>query len=384
MINKKFHKNLLLGLAAATMSLSVLGCGLNLNDLISAAQIKTTGQTTKKISASLEVQASPAQTQKASAQSKQIEELKTTNPELATQLEALKDLSAEERKTKMDELLAKYPEELKNFAPPQGQGNGMEKGLGGDVAKFIEELKKNNADLAAQLEALKDVSPEERKNKIDALVAQYPEELKNLPKPQGQGGDVAKFIEELKKTNAALAAQLEALKDVTPEERKTKIDALVAQYPEELKNLPKPQGQEGQGVDISKQIEELKTTNPEVATQLEALKDLSAEERKTKMDELLAKYPDVLKKFAPPQGQGNGQMNGQGNGQMNGQGNGQMNGQGNGQMNGQGNGQMNGQGNGQMNGQGNGQMNGQGNGQMNGQGPGAGQAHSAQNNNNAR
>ena len=313
MINKKLHKNLLLGFVAATMSLSILGCGVNMSDLLSATQVKTS---------SLEVQAVDTQTSQAKQapdQTKLIADLKTTNPEVAAQLEAIQSLTGEERKTKMDELVAKYPDVLKKFAPRgdgkgQGMDKGHEKGQGPDFAKLIADLKTTNPEVAAQLEAIQSLTGEERKTKMDELLAKYPDVLKNFAPPQRDGG-IDKQIADLKTTNPDLAAQLEALKTLTPEERKTKMDELIAKYPDVLKNFAPPQGgpQGGKGQGgMEKQIADLKTTNPDLAAQLEAIQSLTGEERKTKMDELIAKYPDVLKNFAPPQGGDKGQGMGKG------------------------------------------------------------------------
>jgi hypothetical protein len=56
-------------------------------------------------------------------------ELKSNNPELATELEAMQTLTPEERRTKMDALIQAHPEWQMALAPPQGMGGPN--GIGG-------------------------------------------------------------------------------------------------------------------------------------------------------------------------------------------------------------------------------------------------------------
>ena len=316
-----------------------------------------------------------------------IDELSETNPELATALKSMAALSPEERKAKMDELMTEYPDELKNFAPPmrpmgpppdmgmdEDQSNSDEFGnvssttssrrhmrpMGPppDMNSLLETLKETNPDLAAQLEALQNLTPEERKTKMDELIAKYPDELKNFVppmrpmgpppdmenmdgfqgneeeagsvssttsstrrmRPMGPPPEITQMIESLKETNPELAAELEALESLTPEQRKVKMDELLAKYPEEFKNFATPMRPMGPPPDmgnidedqsygdyedysstsstgtIEDLLQSIRINNPDLFAELESLADLDPEEQQVKIEALMTQYYEELKR----------------------------------------------------------------------------------------
>ena len=204
------------------------------------------------------------------------DELKTKYPELVTALESLKGLTPDQMKAKMDELKAKYPDAFKNFGPHQG---GF---------PLSAELKAKYPELVTALEALKGLTPDQMKVKMDELKAKYPDAFKNFGPHQGG----FPLSAELKAKYPELVTALESLKDLTPEQMKAKMVELKAKYPDAFK-FDKNGFNKGfnKGCQLSV---ELKAKYPELVTALEALKDLTPEQRKTKMDELKAKYPDAF------------------------------------------------------------------------------------------
>lgn len=94
-----------------------------------------------------------------------LQSLATTNPELAKDLTALKDLPAGQRQTMMAQLKTKYPDFFNK------QGNCF-------WGNRLQELEKNYPEAAKELKALQD----EYKAKMDALKAKYPDALKAQPK----------------------------------------------------------------------------------------------------------------------------------------------------------------------------------------------------------
>jgi len=252
-------------------------------------------------------------------QSVDIEQLKQTNPDLATQLEGLKDLTPDQKKAKFEELKAKYPDDFKNMPqmkkgnfdhgkmPPQQMGR-----LPFGPPKISDELKAEYPTLEADLQALKGLTPDQMKTKMDELKTKYPDFFKNMPQPpQGQPPfGIPKISDALKAEYPNLEADLQALKDLTPDQMKTKMDELKTKYPDFFKNMPQmppqmcrppfdhgkmPFKMGGPPFDPTKISDELKTEYPNLEADLQALKGLTPDQRKTKFAELKTKYPDFFK-----------------------------------------------------------------------------------------
>ncbi|MGV3522893.1 MAG: hypothetical protein ACO1RX_01640 [Candidatus Sericytochromatia bacterium] len=193
--------------------------------------------------------------ERAAARAARIEALKTSNPELVAELEALQSLDVEARAERLQAIREAYPELFHGGKGPGGRGHagppggkmgrpGFGMGMPGQVPPT---LASSNPELAAALEALQDLTPEERKAKIDALREEHPDWF---PGPMmappaggpGRGGGHHKgfFPGPMASPNPELAAALAELKDLTPEERKAKIDALREEHPDWFPVRPTP------------------------------------------------------------------------------------------------------------------------------------------------
>jgi len=174
-----------------------------------------------------------------------LEKFKAENPELFAQLEALKDLSPEDRKAKLQELKENNPELLSRFQGPH-HGNMTHHGFGPKPGphfspRFEQGFQGRPPAFAwtqgqrPDFSELKDLSPEERTAKIEALKAEQ------------KAGWEAKQTEakaQFAEAHPELAAALEGLKDLTPEERKAKMLELKTNSPElfeGFKKKPQPQ-----------------------------------------------------------------------------------------------------------------------------------------------
>jgi len=242
-------------------------------------------------------------------------ELTTKYPTIQADLDAIKDLTGDARKTKMDELIVKYPE-LANMQKGQDgefgkDGKAPQLGMGGHgMFQLPTELTTKYPTIQADLDAIKDLTGNARKTKMDELIVKYPELKPTAP--------VAPALPtELTTKYPTIQADFDALKGLTPEERKTKMDELIVKYPE-LANMQKgPRGEfgkDGQGLGFGKDgkvpefgmgghgmfqlTDELKAKYPTFESELTAIRDSLETERKAKMDELIVKYPE-LKPTAP-------------------------------------------------------------------------------------
>lgn len=182
-----------------------------------------------------------------------------------------------------------------------------------DKASRWQDLKSRHADLASKFEALKNLSPDQRKAKMAEVGKEHPELFAGahpLPhfapkgpgfaagqRPAGPppGFDPAKF----KAPSAEQLKAFEALKDLKPEERKAKSDEIRKDHPDWFPTPPagapgfhpgfgpRPDGQ-APGFDPAR----FKAPAPEALEALKGLKDLKPEERKAKLDELRKAHPD--------------------------------------------------------------------------------------------
>lgn len=82
--------------------------------------------------------------------------------------------------------------------------------------------------------------------------------------------------------------QMEQIKKLPKEQRKQKIDDLKNRYPEVFKNKRMGKGH--------KRFEQFAAKYPQLANEINQIKQLPKEQRKERMKELKAKYPDVFKK----------------------------------------------------------------------------------------
>ena len=71
--------------------------------------------------------------------------------------------------------------------PPGGFGSGGPGGMGmpGGLPPNIEEIRSKYPELATALESMQTLSPEERRSKLDALFAAHPEYMDAMRPPQG-------------------------------------------------------------------------------------------------------------------------------------------------------------------------------------------------------
>ena len=190
------------------------------------------------------------------------------------------------------------------------------------------QLKKTHADLAGKFEALKQLSPEERKAKMAAIAKEHPELMARFhanphfnghgPRPEGFWAQGPRPFDPagLKEKNPELAKALEALKDSNPEERRAKFEELRKAHPDWFPapgDFELPMGPPGFGPGFGPRPgfappglpEQLKAKHPELAKALEALKDAKPEERRAKFEELRKAHPDWFPAppaFAPPMG----------------------------------------------------------------------------------
>ena len=158
------------------------------------------------------------------------EELKTKYPTLQSELDALKTLTPDQRKTKMDELKTKYPE-LATLKGKDGfgkGGHGGPKGKGGfGGSNVIHDFANSNAQFKADLDALRASG----KTQMDALIAKYPELKAKID------AEKKARLDQLKAVNPELGAEVEKLEaqNLSPEEMKTKMDELRQKYPMKIK-----------------------------------------------------------------------------------------------------------------------------------------------------
>jgi transposase len=232
----------------------------------------------------------------------EMQELFAKYPELEAQMEALKDLDPEERMAAMQALQEQYPE-LQQMGPGRHGGPGAPM-MGGNP---MEELFSQYPELEAQMEALKELDPEERMAAMQALQEQYPE-LQQMGSGR-HGGPGAPMMggnpmEELFSQYPELEAQMEALKELAPEERMAAMQALQEQYPELQQMGPGGHGAPGAPGMNNEQMQELFTKYPELEAQMESMKDLEPEERMAAMQALEQQYPELQQMRPSEQGGG--------------------------------------------------------------------------------
>lgn len=178
--------------------------------------------------------------ERAAARAARIEALKTSNPELVAELEALQALDLEARNERLQAIREAYPELFHGGKRPGGRGNGGPGGKMGRPGQI------SNPELAAALEGLKDLTPEERKIQIEALREEHPDWFPVPPMGPPAGGPVRGgphkgfFPGPMASPNPELAAALAELKDLSPEERKAKIEALREEHPDWFPVRPAP------------------------------------------------------------------------------------------------------------------------------------------------
>lgn len=191
--------------------------------------------------------------ERAAARAARIEALKTSNPELVAELEALQALDVTARAERLQAIREAYPELFHGGKGP-GRGHGGPGGKMGRPGMGIPglapaALASSNPELAAALAELQDLTPEERKAKMDALREEHPDWFPAPPvgRPAarpGRGGPgghhMGFFSGPMASPNPELAAALAELKDLTPEERKAKIDALREEHPDWFPVRPTP------------------------------------------------------------------------------------------------------------------------------------------------
>ncbi|MFN8673363.1 MAG: hypothetical protein U0457_14925 [Candidatus Sericytochromatia bacterium] len=159
-------------------------------------------------------------------------ELQAKYPDLKKELDALKDLPKDQKKTKMDELKKKYPElaTMKGhgkggfgkggFAGHPGKGGFGKGGFGGPG--FGMDLAKDNPQLKADMDALRKKQMDEMK----ALLDKYPDVKAKMEAKKKE------MMDKLKQSNPELAAELEKLQaqNLSQEEMMKKMKELHDKY----------------------------------------------------------------------------------------------------------------------------------------------------------
>jgi ribosomal protein L29 len=236
-----------------------------------------------------------------------MEELFEKYPELQEKMDAMRNLSHEERMTAMQELEQQYPELVE--MRPQG-GPGRPGGPNGGMNEQMQQLFNTYPELAEKMEAMKDLSHEERMSAMQELEQQYPELAEMRPqhgqgRRGGPGGGMNEQMQQLFESNPELQTKMESLRDLSHEERRTAMQELEQQYPELAEMRPQHgQGRRGgPGGGMNQQMQQLFENNPELQTKMESLRGLSHEERRTAMQELEQQYPE-LAEMRPQHGQG--------------------------------------------------------------------------------
>jgi hypothetical protein len=92
------------------------------------------------------------------------------------------------------------------------------------------------------------------------------------------------------KAHPDLANALKALKDLPKDQKKAKIAELKKKYPDFFKEYRNKMNNKGMKGDKGNKLAELAKTNPQLANELKALKDLPKEQRRAKIKEIRAKY----------------------------------------------------------------------------------------------
>ncbi|RZL33469.1 MAG: hypothetical protein EOP00_32840 [Pedobacter sp.] len=126
-----------------------------------------------------------------------------------------------------------------------------------------------------QLKSIKSLPADQRKAKMQELKAKYPNAFKNYKNHAGGR------LDELAKTNPQLANDLKALKDLPKEQRKARMQELRAKYPDAFKNHKKQ---------VNGKLQTLAKNNPQLANDLKSLRDLPKDQRRAKIQELKSKY----------------------------------------------------------------------------------------------
>lgn len=150
-----------------------------------------------------------------------------------------------------------------------------------DMQARIDQFKAENPELAAALEVLKDLSPEERQAKMQEIKTNYADLFAgfnhgghmmmgrpgagHMPGKGFQGQPGAQW-------GGGMRPDISAFKSLSPEEMKAKGEELKAKFAEE---------------------------HPELAAAFEGFQDLSPEERKAKIEELKASNPELFEGFNP-------------------------------------------------------------------------------------
>jgi hypothetical protein len=144
-----------------------------------------------------------------------------------------------------------------------------------DLKKRWDNFKSKNPDMAAKMEALKNLTPEERKAKLQALHSQgqrpaFAQGQRPAFGPGHAPGQRPDFAADHPPMSAEMAAQMEALKNLTPEERKAKMQ------------------------EFGKKVaEQFKADHPDMAAKMDGFKNMTPEERKAQMDAFQKAHPDM-------------------------------------------------------------------------------------------
>lgn len=164
---------------------------------------------------------------------------------------------------------------IQDFFSVLSDGTTDNKTQPADLKKRWHNFKSQNPDMAAKMEALKNLTPAERQAKLKEL---HPQGLRpTFDKTQALGqhpgfapGQRPAFGAGHPPMPAEMAAKMQEFKNMTPEERKAKMQEF------------------GQ-----KQAEQFKAAHPEMAAKMEEFKNMTSEERKAKMQTFQKAHPDA-------------------------------------------------------------------------------------------
>jgi hypothetical protein len=149
-------------------------------------------------------------------------------------------------------------------------------------------LDKQETEVKQQVEQIKQLPKDQRKQKMDDLKTKYPDffnKHNNFNKKDYKNKENKKLhsnLDELIKKYPQLESEINQIKDLPKNDRREKMKALKEKYPDIFKKMS--------GNNKAIQLHELSKTNTELANELNQLKNLSKKARKSKMKELQDKY----------------------------------------------------------------------------------------------
>lgn len=150
--------------------------------------------------------------------------------EVKQQMEQIKKLPQEQRKQKMEELKNKYPDVFKNKKMKRGKDDkGNKQGKYNHKKGFanLDKLSAKYPQLTNEINQIKQLPKEQQKQRLKELKTKYPDIFK---KGQYEGKNNFNRLNELAKTNTQLATELNNIKNLSKDQRRTKMKELYQKY----------------------------------------------------------------------------------------------------------------------------------------------------------